>query len=174
MLGVLMPSLRIRKRLQHRWTDLFQLVAELEKYPEFVPACQRTRVFNRKADGPDRTIIVSRMTVGYGAVRVSYANRTVADRAKRQIRVNAVDGPLRQLDVLWTFQPDGSAEATEVGFAVSYEFSNPVLAALATGVFDSMFRQIPAAFERRTGQLFPAAATTGEPSVPLAAPPAET
>jgi coenzyme Q-binding protein COQ10 len=159
----------MRKRLRHRWTDLFGLVAELEKYPEFVPACQRTRVLNRKADGPDRTIIVSRMTVGYGAVRVSYANRTVADLGKRQIKVNAIDGPLRRLDVAWSFQPDGTGETTEIAFAVSYEFSNPVLAALATGVFESMFRQILTAFERRADQLFPASAAS-EPSTQVAAP----
>jgi coenzyme Q-binding protein COQ10 len=159
----------MRRRLRHRWTDLFQLVAALEKYPEFVPACQRTRVLSRTADGPDRTIIVSRMTVGYGAARVSYANRTVADLAKRQVTVNAIDGPLRRLDVLWTFQPDGSGATTEVGFAVTYEFSNPILAALATGVFDSMFRQILAAFERRADQLFSTPTAAGEPPPPAAA-----
>jgi coenzyme Q-binding protein COQ10 len=160
----------MRRRLRHRWTDLFRLVSELEKYPEFVPACQRTRVLNRKANGPDRTIIVSRMTVGYGAARVSYANRTVADLAKRQIRVNAIDGPLRRLDVLWTFQADGSEEATDVAFATSYEFSNPVLAALATGVFESMFRQILTAFERRADQLFSPLAAMPDPESPIAPP----
>jgi coenzyme Q-binding protein COQ10 len=158
----------MRKRLRHRWTDLFGLVAELEKYPEFVPACQRTRILSRKPDGPDRTIIVSRMTVGYSAARVSYANRTVADRGKRQITVDAIDGPLRHLHVMWTFQPEGDGAATDVGFAVSYEFSNPVLGALASGVFDSMFRQILEAFERRADRLFPPAggATPGVVTAP--------
>jgi coenzyme Q-binding protein COQ10 len=148
-----MANNEMRKRLRHHWADLFKLVAELERYPEFVPCCQRTRVLSRTADGPDRTVIVSRMTVGISALRVSYANRTVADLSKRQISVDAIDGPLRYLNVLWTFNPDGD-EWTEVGFAVSYEFSNPVLGALASGPFDSMFRQILEAFERRADQLF--------------------
>ena len=148
-----MANIEMRKRLRHHWADLFKLVAELERYPEFVPCCQRTRVLSRTADGPDRTVIVSRMTVGISALHVSYANRTVADLSKRQISVDAIDGPLRYLNVLWTFNPDGD-EWTEVGFAVSYEFSNPVLGALASGPFNSMFRQILEAFERRADQLF--------------------
>ena len=164
-----MPSIRTRRRLRHRWTDLFTLVTELEKYPEFVPACQRTKILSRKSDGPDRTIIVSRMTVGYAGIRVSYANRTVADRSRRQIKVNAIDGPLRHLDVAWTFLADGDGESTEVAFAVSYEFSNPILAALATGVFESMFRRIPEAFERRADQLFSPVPATSGPSTRIAA-----
>ncbi len=152
-----MASIKMRKRLHHHWEDLFRLVAELEKYPEFVPNCQLTKVLSRTSDGPDRTVIVSRMTVGISAVRVSYVNRTVADLGKRQITVDAVDGPLRCLNVAWTFDPDGDAW-TDVGFAVRYEFSNPVLGALASGLFDSMFRRILDAFERRADQLFSPAA----------------
>ena len=59
----LMANIEMRKRLRHHWADLFKLVAELERYPEFVPCCQRTRVLSRTANGPDRTVIVSRMTV---------------------------------------------------------------------------------------------------------------
>jgi coenzyme Q-binding protein COQ10 len=148
-----MASIKMRKRLHHHWEDLFRLVAELEKYPEFLPNCQDTKVFTRTSDGPDRTVIVSRMTVGISAVRVGYVNRTVADLGKRQITVDAVDGPLRYLNVVWTFDPDGDA-STAVGFAVRYEFGNPVLGALASGLFDSMFRRILDAFERRADQQF--------------------
>jgi coenzyme Q-binding protein COQ10 len=142
----------MRKRLRHHWADLFKLVVDLERYPEFVPGCQRTRVLSRAVDGADRTVVLSRMTVGISAVRVSYTNRTVADLGKRQITVDAVDGPLRYLNVLWTFKPDGE-QGTEVDFAVSYEFSNPVLGALASGLFDSMFREVLEAFERRADRL---------------------
>jgi coenzyme Q-binding protein COQ10 len=152
-------NIKTRKRLRHHWTDLFRLVAELEKYPEFVPNCQRTKVLSRTADGPDRTVIVSRMTVGVSAIHVGYVNRTVADLGKRQITVDALDGPLRYLHVAWTFEPDGD-EWTDVGFAVRYEFGNPVMSALASRLFDAMFRQILGAFERRADQLFSSVAGT--------------
>ncbi len=148
-----MDNVTIGKRIRHRWTDLFKLVAELESYPGFVPCCQRVKVFSRKADGPDKTVIVSRMTVGLSALQVSYANRTVADRAAREIRVDAIDGPLRHLRVVWKFNPDGE-EWTDIAFTVNYEFSSPILGAVASRVFDSMFRDIVDAFERRADQVF--------------------
>jgi coenzyme Q-binding protein COQ10 len=148
-----MDYLTIRKRIRHRWADLFNLVAELKSYPNFVPCCQRVRVFSRKADGPDKTVIISRMTVGLSALQVSYANRTVADLAAREIRVDAIDGPLRHLRVVWKFNPDGE-EWTEIAFAVTYEFSSPILGALASRMFDSMFRDIVDAFERRADHVF--------------------
>jgi coenzyme Q-binding protein COQ10 len=147
-----MGSLKTRKRIHHPWADLFDLVADIESYPKFVPCCQRTQIVARKADGADRTVIVSRMTVGLSALHVSYANRTIADRKERQISVEAIDGPLRYLKVVWTFNPDGD-EWTGVEFTVKYEFSSPMLALLASGIFDSMFRQILDAFEKRVDQL---------------------
>jgi coenzyme Q-binding protein COQ10 len=143
-----MNSLEVRKHIQHNWTHLFHLVEELERYPEFVPCCQRTVVLSRKTDGADKTIIVSRMTVGLSALHVSYANRTVADPHKRQVAVEALDGPLRYLKAVWMFEPDQDG-GTEVRFTVDYEVSSPMLGALASNVFDSMFRQILDAFEHR-------------------------
>lgn len=147
-----MNSLEVRKHIHHNWTDLFQLVAELESYPQFVPCCQRTVVLSRKTHGADTTVIISRMTVGLSALHVSYANRTVADLTKRQITVDALDGPLRYLKAVWAFEPDADG-GTEIRFTVDYEFSSPMLGALASNVFDSMFRQILDAFARRADHL---------------------
>ncbi len=148
-----MGNLTIRKRIRHHWSDLFGLVADLESYPKFVPCCQATKVMARKGDGTDKTVIMSRMTVGVSALHVSYANRTVADLQQRRITVESLDGPLRHLRAVWEFTPDGD-EWTNVSFAVSYEFSSPMLAVLASGIFESMFRQILDAFEQRANQLF--------------------
>ena len=147
-----MNSLEVRKHLHHKWTDLFELVTELESYPQFVPCCQRT-------------VVLSRMTVGYSAARVSYANRTVADRTKRQITVDALDGPLRYLKAVWRFEPDADA-GTEIRFTVDYEFSSPMLGALASNVFDSMFRQILDAFERRADHVLGGLGAAGGRAVP--------
>jgi len=152
-------GLRITRRIRHRWSDLFDLVLDLERYPEFVPNCRAVKVFSSKlvpdplalaGEGREgaRTVIVSRMTVGVAMVEVGYANRTTGDRASRRIAVEAIDGPLRHLDVLWTFEPDGE-DSTQVGFSVDYEFSSPMLSAVASRVFDAMFADILVAFERR-------------------------
>ena len=140
------------KYIRRNWTDLFELVLDVESYPDFVPHCRDVRLLSRKNDGPGRTIIVSRMTVGLAVFEVSYANRTVGDAAGRRIEVESIDGPLRYLQVVWQFQPTDD-EHTKVEFSVSYEFDNPLLAGLASGIFASMFGEIVNAFEQRARQV---------------------
>src|SRR4029453_6063218 len=123
------PDVRMRKRIHHRWTDLFDLVLDLKSYPDFVPHCHAVRVLSRTTHGGNLKV-VSRMTVGMSAIEVSYANRTVANAAAREIIVCAIDGPFHYLRVLWKFRPDGD-EWTEVEFAASYKFNSRILAALA-------------------------------------------
>lgn len=150
-----MARMRTARDLAHRWTDLFALVLDLQDYPRFVPHCRDVRLIRRSTDAAGRTVIVSRMEVGLSALRVSYANRTVADPVARRIEVTALDGPLRRLDVIWTFEPRG--RHTRVEFAVDYEFDSAALAALASALFEAMFSRIMDAFERRAEQLFAAA-----------------
>jgi coenzyme Q-binding protein COQ10 len=140
------------RRIRHRWSDLFDLVLDLERYPEFVPHCRAVKVYSR-AQEDGRTVVVSRMTVGVAGFDVSYANRTRADAAARRIEVVALDGPLRRLHVVWTFEPQGE-DCTRAGLFIDYEFSNPVLGALASRAFDGMFADIVGAFERRADRLF--------------------
>jgi coenzyme Q-binding protein COQ10 len=156
--GIVTPDRRVGrdvavvKHISHRWSDLFDLVLDLEYYPAFVPHCRAVKVFSRKLDDRGRTLVISRMTVGVSALEVGYVNRTTGDRDARRIEVEALDGPLRHLHVIWTFTPDGE-DRTRVEFTVDYEFGNPVLAAVASRVFDAMFADIVDAFERRADRL---------------------
>jgi coenzyme Q-binding protein COQ10 len=140
------------RRIHHRWNDLFGLVLDLERYPAFLPHCRAVKVYSRTQEG-DHTVILSRMTVGLAGFEVSYANRTSADLATRRIEVTASDGPLRHLNVLWTFEADGE-DWTRVGFSVDYAFNNAILSALASHAFDAMFGEILTAFERRADRLY--------------------
>jgi coenzyme Q-binding protein COQ10 len=140
------------RRIRHRWSDLFDLVLDVERYPQFVPHCAAVKVYSRAAEA-GRTAVVSRMTVSLAGVEVSYANRTSADAAARRIEVAAIEGPLRHLHVVWTFQPEGE-EWTRVGFSVDYAFDSALLSAVASRAFDAMFGDILAAFERRADRLY--------------------
>lgn len=148
------------KRLHHRWTRLFELVADVEAYPAFVPHCRSVRLLSRKVDALGRTNIVSRMTVGASAFQVSYANRTVADANNRQITVEALDGPLRYLSVIWKFTPVGD-DRTDIEFTATYEFNSRVLAALASRLFIGLSSEIVDAFERRADHLYGHTAVQG-------------
>lgn len=147
-----MTDIRISRRMGHKWTDLFALVLDVERYPGFVPHCREVRVRSRETDDPARTVIVSRMTVGWSALQVGYSNRTLADASLRSIKVDAIDGPFRYLRVAWEFKPEGD-DKTVVDFSAAYEFSNPILSVLASRLFGSMFTEIVAAFERRADEL---------------------
>jgi coenzyme Q-binding protein COQ10 len=141
------------KCIHHRWSDLFDLVLDLEHYPAFVPHCRAVKVFSRKLDDQGRILIISRMTVGVSALEVGYVNRTTGNRGARLIEVEALDGPLRHLHVVWAFTPDGEGR-TRVEFTIDYEFDNPVLTALASRVFDAMFAGIVDSFERQADRRF--------------------
>ena len=156
------PARRVMaiRRLHHRWNDLYDLVLDLERYPAFVPGCRAVKVYSRAAAPPARTVIVSRMTVGVAGFDVSYASRTTGDPVARRIQVKALDGPLRRLDALWTFEPDGE-EWTSVGFSVDYAFDSAILSAVASRAFAAMFGEICAVFERRAERLFSRAGKRG-------------
>lgn len=144
---------RIVRRIRHRWVDLFNLVLDVERYPAFVPRCREIKLYSRKVADASRTIIVSRMSVGFSALEVSYANRTIGDLAARRIDVEAIDGPLQYLHVVWKFEPDGD-DYSRVEFFADYAFSSAILTALASRAFDAMFGEIVDAFERRADRLF--------------------
>src|SRR5208337_2549094 len=108
----------------------------------------------RKVQEPGRTVIVSRMTVGFLRFRIDYANRTTGDEIGHRISVEAIDGPMRHLRVGWNFEPLDE-DHTQLHFSVDYEFNNPVLGVVASQAFNAMFGQILNAFERRAACLFP-------------------
>jgi coenzyme Q-binding protein COQ10 len=146
-------DLAAARRIRHRWIDLYDLVLDLERYPDFVPRCRAVKVYSRDEASSGCTVIVSRMTVGIAGFDVSYANRTTGDAVARRITVTALDGPLRELNVLWTFEPNGE-EWTRVGFSVDYAFESAILEAVAARAFDAMFGEILTAFERRANRLY--------------------
>jgi coenzyme Q-binding protein COQ10 len=148
-----MTNVQTTKLIGYAWSDLFNLVLDVKSYPEFVPHCREVRLLSRNTKEPGMTIIVSRMTVGFSAFQVSYANRTTADATGRKIFIEALSGPLRYLSAIWSFEPRDE-DHTWVHFSVDYEFSNPVLAVVASRVFAAMFGEILNAFERRAVRLF--------------------
>ncbi len=143
-----MHSVTVRKSVSGDWRCLFDLVLDIERYPQFVPCCTRDRILARKTN-PDGSIeIVSRMTVGLQPIQVSYTNRTIADPAARRIIVDSADGPLRHLHLVWRFEPRGDGQ-TEIALAASYAFRSPLLTSVAAGLFDRLFGQMIDAFENR-------------------------
>ncbi len=143
-----MRTIAIRRTVEHGWADMFALVVDIERYPQFVPGCSNEQIYSRREIGPGCTEIVSRMTVGVPPMQFGYTNRTLADGPARRITVDSTDGPLRNLHVTWQFEPCGPAR-TLVDFSAEYEFHNAIVARLASGAFEALLRKTVDAFERR-------------------------
>ena len=147
-----MPSFRTKRRVAHSAQDMFDLVADVERYPEFVPLCRDLKVRGRdKEDGVE--ILVADMTVAYKLVRESFRSRVTLERPKLQILVEYLEGPFSHLENRWTFIPAGE-NACEVEFFIEYEFRSRTLGLLMGAMFDAAFRRFAAAFERRADQIY--------------------
>ena len=135
--------------------QMFDLVADVARYPEFLPWVIATRV---KSDS--ETEMVADMLVGFKALREKFTSRVIKDRPHR-LEVIYVDGPMRDLDNVWRFIPraDGGCE---IDFCVDFAFKNVMFEMLAGQYFDRAFRKLVAAFETRAGELYGSSSSSAQ------------
>ena len=147
-----MPKIATERRVRHSAEHMFDLVADVEAYPKFVPLCENTVVSGR-SDEDGKVVLIVDMTVAYKIVRETFTTRDVLDREALTIDVAYLSGPFRHLDSRWTFTPDGDGGCL-VYFSIDYAFRSRVLAALMGAVFERAFRSLAGAFEARADALF--------------------
>ncbi len=149
-----MPSFRNERRVRHSAKDMFELVADVERYPEFVPLCQALRVRRRVEDEEGREVLIADMEVGYRAIYEKFTSRVTLDRPRLKLLVEYIDGPFSRLENIWSFRDDAQPGYSTVGFFIAYEFRSRVLGALMGSMFDVAFRKFSAAFEARADQVY--------------------
>ena len=147
-----MPQLSTTRRVRHAAAEMFDLVADVEHYPEFVPLCQSLRVRERTREG-GKDVIVADMTVAYKLVRQTFTSRVTLDLPNLQILVEYLEGPFRRLNNTWNFRA-ADARICDVEFFIAYEFRSRTLGMLMGAMFDAAFRRFAAAFERRADQVY--------------------
>ena len=148
-----MPTFSTKHRVRHSADEMFDLVADVERYPQFVPMCRALKVRQRTPGGEGIEIIVADMTVSFKLVRETFRSRVTLDRPKLQILVEYLQGPFSHMQNRWTFRPAGD-EACDVEFFIDYAFKSRMLGALMGSMFDVAFRRFAAAFERRADQVY--------------------
>ena len=148
-----MPQFRTKRRVKHSAVHMFDLVADVERYPEFVPLCQSLRILRRTQDQEGIETIVASMTVAYKLVRESFRSRVTLDRPKLQVLVEYLEGPFSHLENRWTFHAIGE-RMCEVEFFISYEFRSRTLGLLMGSMFDLAFRRFAHAFEQRADRVY--------------------
>ncbi len=132
---------------------MFDLVADVERYPEFVPLCQSLKIRQRTPKDDGTEVVVADMTVSFKLVRETFTSRVTLDRPNLKILVEYLRGPFSNLENRWSFEPRSEAEC-DVGFFLNYEFKSRMLAMLMGSMFDAAFSRFAAAFEKRADQVY--------------------
>jgi coenzyme Q-binding protein COQ10 len=148
-----MPQFTTRRTVRHSAAEMFDLVADVEHYPEFVPLCRSLKVRKRTPQPDGTEILVADMTVAYKFVHEAFTSRVTLDRPNRQILVEYLEGPFSKLENRWTFRPSGE-QACDVEFFIAYEFRSRALGLLMGSMFDVAFRRFASAFERRADVVY--------------------
>lgn len=142
-----MPGIRETRRMPYSCEQMFDLVADVARYHEFLPWVVAVRV---RSDGESE--MIADLLVGFKAIREKFTSRVQKHRPDH-INVHYIDGPLRDLDNSWDFRAvEGGG--CEVDFCVDFTFRNPVFEALAGQYFDRAFRRMVEAFEERARALY--------------------
>ncbi len=143
-----MPTHAERKILSYTPGQMFDLVADIERYPEFLPWCVACRV--TKTDGP---VIWGDLMVGFKVFRETFTSK-VTLHAPGSIDVEYINGPFRYLNNHWKFNPVDGGARTEIDFFIDFEFRSRLLQAVATTVFNEAVRRMVGAFEVRAGAIY--------------------
>jgi coenzyme Q-binding protein COQ10 len=155
-----MPTHAERRLLPYTPEQLFDLVADVERYPEFLPWCLGARVRERTAD-----TITADLLIGFRLVRERFTSRVVLERPRR-IDVSYTEGPFRYLNNHWEFipQPDGTCL---IDFYVDFEFRSRMLQKVIELLFNEAVKRMVGAFEGRARQLYGAAGAAGPAAKPV-------
>jgi coenzyme Q-binding protein COQ10 len=136
-----------RRRLPYSPEQLFDLVADVERYPEFLPWCVGARVRERKPG-----LVVADLLIGYRMVRERFTSRVILDRPGR-IDVSYSEGPFRYLNNHWLFEPEPDGGCT-LDFFVDFEFRSRMLQKIIEVLFNEAVRRMVGAFETRARNLY--------------------
>jgi coenzyme Q-binding protein COQ10 len=149
-----MPTHAERQILPYTPEQLFDLVADVGKYPQFLPWCVAARIRRQTAQD-----LVADLTIGFGPFRETFTSRVTLDRPHR-VTVKYENGPFRYLNNQWEFRPvhdglpGGTPEGTEVSFFVDFEFRSRILQAAIGVVFNEAVRRMVNAFRKRARDVY--------------------
>jgi len=146
-----MPSASIIKDIPCSKENLIKMVLDIEKYPEFVPWCLNSKIYNKNDKG-NKIEITADLTIGKSFFNETYKSFVIYDKQIDSIHVTNIDGPLKHLENKWFFKQIGNN--CEVDFHVDFELKNKILNVLMIKTFDLGLKKIADAFEKRANELF--------------------
>ena len=147
-----MHSHTVVHHLPYRPDDLFELVGDVARYPEFVPWITTMRVRNVRQDAAGVWTADAEAGVGFSFLKERFGTRVRRDPAAREIRVDLLHGPFRKLANRWTFEPEPAG--TKITFEIDFEFKSRILDALLAANFNRAVDKLIACFEARAAERY--------------------
>jgi len=146
-----MPKASVKRSIECKKEQLIDLVLDIEKYPEFVPFCLDSKIYEKNQNG-DLLLIIADLTIGKGSFKDTYKSDVKFNKKDDSIYVTNLDGPLKHLENKWHFIE--SNNITEVSFDVDFELKNHFLNIIMTKSFRFGLEKIADAFQKRAEDLF--------------------
>ena len=146
-----MPKASVKRFIECKKDQLIDLVLDIEKYPEFVPFCLNSKIYEKKEKN-DLIFIIADLTIGKGPFKDTYKSDVKFDKKKDYIYVTNIDGPLKYLENKWHFNEQNNI--TEISFEVDFELKNDFLNIIMTRSFQFGLDKIADAFQKRAEDLF--------------------
>jgi coenzyme Q-binding protein COQ10 len=137
-----------QRSLPHSSEQLFGLVADVEKYPEFLPWCVGARIRSQESD-----LLVADLMIGFNGLNEKFTTQVKLDRVAMKIDVIYQDGPFKYLNNRWLFMSK-NAGACDLDFFIDFEFKSRFLQALMGPLFGEAVRRMVGAFESRALHLY--------------------
>ena len=146
-----MPKASVKRLIECKKDQLIDLVLDIEKYPEFVPFCLGSHVYEKNKEG-NLTLIIADLTIGKGPFKDTYKSDVKFDKENSTINVTNIGGPLNHLENNWKFiETEGG---TEISFDIDFEIENKFLNVLMSKSFEFGLNRIADAFQKRAEDLY--------------------
>ena len=146
-----MPKASVKRLIECKKDQLIDLVLDIEKYPEFVPFCLGSHVYEKNKEG-NKTLIIADLTIGKGPFKDTYKSDVKFDKENSTINVTNIGGPLNHLENNWKFSEIEGG--TEISFDIDFEIENKFLNVLMSKSFEFGLNKIADAFQKRAEDLY--------------------
>lgn len=148
-----MPSHKEKRALPWSADQMYALVADVGRYPEFLPWTSAARIRSRTARADGAEVLEADLVISFKVFRERFGSSVILFPVERRIETDYLDGPFRHMHSHWQFTPREGG-GCEVDFAVDFEFRNAILQAIIGVVFDEAMRRVVRAFEARAEALY--------------------
>lgn len=148
-----MPKFDRKHIVNHTARNMYDLVADIEKYPEFLPMCEGLTIRETRERG-GKTLLVADMTVGYKSINETFTSQVLLKPDELAIEAKYIDGPFKYLDNQWHFIDIENQNTSEVDFYIDYAFKNMALGLLMGSMFERAFAKFTQSFEQRADEIY--------------------